>query len=59
MLLDRVELNRALAKAVAFAQCGKPVDAEIWAARLVAMLGAAHILNPERTTVRSVLIESH
>ena len=44
-MIDRSEVSRALAKAVAYAQCGKHADAEIWAARLVALLECEGILN--------------
>lgn len=46
MTLDRTEINRALAKAIAYKQCGKQFEAELWASRLVAMLECADILNP-------------
>lgn len=48
MTIDRSEVNRALAKAIAFKACGKDADAEIWAARLVELLECADILAPER-----------
>lgn len=45
--LDRSEINRALAKAIAYKQCGKDADAEVWAAELITLLGCAGILaNP-------------
>ena len=31
--LDRSEINRALAKAIAYKQCGKDAEAEAWAAQ--------------------------
>jgi hypothetical protein len=43
----RSELSTALAKAIAYRDCGRPQDAEKWAARLVAMLEAQAILRPE------------
>jgi len=43
----RSELAQALAKAVAYRDCGKPEDAAAWAARLVKMLEAQEILRPE------------
>ena len=43
----RSELNQALAKAVAYRDCGKPEQAAEWAARLVRMLEAQQILRPE------------
>lgn len=44
--LDRSEINRALAKAIAYKHCGKERDAEAWAATLVDLLGCAGILTP-------------
>lgn len=45
--IDRTALARALAKATAYAQCGKQREAEEWAASLVALLGCSDILrNP-------------
>ena len=32
-MIDRSEVNRALAKAIAFKQCGKDAQAEAWADR--------------------------
>ncbi len=44
--MDRTEINRALAKAIAYKQCGKDAEAESWAVRLVYLLGCAGILAP-------------
>jgi hypothetical protein len=44
---DRSALNRALAKAIAYHDCGKPAQAERWAAELVRLLDARGILKPE------------
>lgn len=44
MAIDRSEINRALAKAIAYKQCGKDEEANVWAARLVVLLDAASIL---------------
>jgi hypothetical protein len=41
---DRSELSRALAKAVAYRDCGKPEKAAAWAAELVRLLEAQEIL---------------
>ena len=46
-MIDLSEVNRALAKAIAFKQCGKDRDAEEWARRLVELLACARILRPE------------
>jgi hypothetical protein len=43
---DRSELSRALAKAVAYRDCGKPEKAAAWAAELVRLLEAKEILAP-------------
>lgn len=42
----RSEINQALAKAIAYRDCGKPNDAAMWAAKLVRMLEAQQILKP-------------
>lgn len=44
MTIDRSEVSRALAKAIAFKQCGKDKDAAEWA-RLVVLLECAEILH--------------
>jgi hypothetical protein len=43
--LDRSEINRALAKAIAYKQCGKHADAADWAKKLVNLLECHEILN--------------
>lgn len=43
-MIDRSEVNRALAKAIAYKACGKEVEANRWAARLVNLLEASAIL---------------
>ena len=43
-MLDRTEINRALAKAIAYKQCGKDEKARVWAARLVIFLEEGGIL---------------
>jgi len=40
----RSELSQALAKAIAYRDCGKRAEAEAWAVRLVQMLEAQNIL---------------
>lgn len=42
--LDRSEIARALAKAIAYANCNKPNEAEAWARKLIDLLHLAHIL---------------
>lgn len=44
MTVNRSEASRALAKAIAYADCGKPELAAQWAATLVVILGSAGIL---------------
>ena len=44
MAIDRSEVSRLLAKAIAFKQCGKDLEAAFWARRLVAALELAEIL---------------
>jgi hypothetical protein len=43
-MIDRKETSRALAKALAYAACGKQADAETWAAKLVRLLKCGGIL---------------
>jgi hypothetical protein len=45
-MIDRQEVSRALAKAIAYKQCGKQADAEAWARELVKLLECAEILRP-------------
>lgn len=42
--LDRSEISRALAKVIAYKNCGKQRDAESWARRLVELLECEDIL---------------
>jgi hypothetical protein len=44
MQLDRSEISRAMAKAIAYKQCGKQAEAEKWAAELVRLLQCHNIL---------------
>jgi hypothetical protein len=43
----RSEISQALAKAIAYRDCGKVNEAEAWAARLVRMLETQNILRDE------------
>jgi hypothetical protein len=43
---DRSTIAQALAKAIAYRDCGKPEQAAEWAAKLVRMLEAQQILRP-------------
>jgi hypothetical protein len=47
MSIDRSEVARALAKAIAYKGCGKDREAETWARRLVELLECAEILKGE------------
>jgi len=42
--IDRSEVSRSLAKAIAFKNCGKDQDAATWARKLVEQLECAEIL---------------
>lgn len=46
-MIDRSEVSRALAKAIAYKQCGKNRDAEQWARKLVELLECAAILGKD------------
>jgi hypothetical protein len=45
--IDRSEVSRALAKAIAYKACGKDREAESWARKLVVLLECADILKGE------------
>lgn len=42
----RSEIAQALAKVIAYRDCGKPDQAAVWAAKLVRMLESERILRP-------------
>lgn len=44
MAIDRSEAARAMAKAIAYKQCGKDSEAAEWAQKLVRILECAEIL---------------
>lgn len=46
-MIDRVEVSRALAKAIAHKQAGNDAAAAEWARALVKLLECAEILSPE------------
>lgn len=50
-MVDRAEVNRALAKALAFKGCGKDAEAAVWARRLVVLLECADILVPVESSL--------
>ena len=45
--IDRSAVNRALAKAIAYHNCGKPASANAWAIELVRLLGSEGILSAD------------
>ena len=45
--MDRSAINTALAKAMAYKQCGKQADAEMWARKLIKLLEMSNILRGE------------
>ena len=47
MTIDRNQVAQALAKAIAYKQCGKDQEAAQWAVRLVELLGSAEILTAD------------
>jgi hypothetical protein len=54
-VVDRKAINTALAKALAYKQCGKEAEVDAWAAELVRLLGAAHILKDCPMTIKKTL----
>ncbi len=46
-MIDRSKVAQALAKAIAYKQCGQDEKAEQWARQLVELLECARILNQE------------
>lgn len=46
-MIDRSAVSQALAKAIAYKQCGKDRDALDWARRLIRLLECAEILKAE------------
>lgn len=44
MQLDRSKISQALAKAIAYKQCGKDVEANEWAETLIRLLECGDIL---------------
>jgi hypothetical protein len=58
-MIDRSEINRALAKAIAYKECGKQAEAEVWAAILVAQLECLDILKPETAAPANTLARSY
>jgi hypothetical protein len=46
-MIDRSKASQALAKAIAYKQCGKDLDAAEWARELIRLLELSHILSLE------------
>lgn len=44
-MINRIEVSQALAKAIAYKNCGKDKEAQDWARKLVELLECAQILN--------------
>jgi hypothetical protein len=55
--LDRSEINRALAKAIAYKQCGKDEKAQAWATELVRLLECSDIINWQYAARLGSLVE--
>lgn len=53
-MIDRIEVSVALAKALAFKQCGKHEEASKWARKLVTALQCMDILREESVTIEDV-----
>lgn len=49
--INRSQVSRALAKAIAYKECGKDAHADLWACELVRLLQCTDILLPERKPV--------
>ena len=54
MAIDRQEVSRALAKAIAFKNCGQHEKANVWAIKLIRMLECAEILGDEEHISRAI-----
>lgn len=52
-MIDRRAINTAVAKAIAYKNCGKQAEAEQWARELVRLLECADILATEQSNNRS------
>ena len=53
-MIDRSEVSRALAKAIAYKQCGKHASAELWAAKLIGLLECHEIIDQQRIGLMDV-----
>jgi hypothetical protein len=53
-MIDRSAVNRALAKAIAYKQCGKDREAKAWAIELVKLLECSNILYGEAPSIEAL-----
>jgi hypothetical protein len=53
--IDRSAVSTAMAKAIAYKQCGKDREAADWARQLVLLLECAEILKPAETDYEEAL----
>lgn len=56
--MDRKEINRALAKALAYQGCGERAKAAAWAAELVRLLECADILAETAPSLRALGLDA-
>ncbi len=54
-MINRSEVSQALAKAIAYKNCGKDKEATAWAVRLLALLECSDILQPRFLTCENQL----
>jgi hypothetical protein len=50
MTIDRVNLNRALAKAIAYKQCGQEAKARKWAIQVIRELAMIELIDVDHYT---------
>lgn len=58
-MLDRSEVNRALAKAIAYKACGEDAKAHDWAVRLVELLECSDILTDDARIAHNQRLPIH
>ncbi len=54
-MIDRSKINQALAKAIAYKNCGKDADAAIWAVTLIKLLDLNEILPTDLQSAKGCL----
>ncbi len=52
--MDRHAINQALAKCIAYQQCGKPEEAKVWFERLTALLGRNRARREQNAVLREL-----